>query len=222
MLGGGDVHLSMKSLRRGAEQLNERFQDQDPLDPKLELLQRINILKQCKLLVFIQTKDCLSHPAILLELFIALVHNIPLCPVFVDGSGYSFSEAQVQLRQCNVRARECYPKLYRIAESIALREGYNMRQLMWTLLGRIPTLISVKYLPGCSHMRLSATVHDILERMQTLRRETSKEGQPLLTPLNVSPLLARRSTPDDAMRSSTERHPPLTRHAQWNWRCALL
>ena len=98
------------------------------------------------------------------ELFIALHSNIPICPVFVEGGGYSFVEAQEQLRKCDVTPKELYPQAYSCVEMLIKHEGSSMRRVLWTLLTHIPALISVKLVPGSSDVSLTASVMDILSR----------------------------------------------------------
>jgi hypothetical protein len=81
-----------------------------------ELLQRLEILKQSKVHVFLQTKNCLTHPAILLELFTAMQYNIPICPVIVLGEGYSFAAAIKHLSKSMPESKRLYPHMMRCVE----------------------------------------------------------------------------------------------------------
>ena len=141
---------------------------------KHELEGRIAILRQCKRLVLMQTKDCLRNPAILLELHVAIRCGVVICPVQVQGGGYSFADAHAHIMECGSKDSQRDKLTYEVVESILREQGTNMRRLMWTLAGALPALISIKFSPSSTDTLLRATVLDILER--TADRDVVEPG----------------------------------------------
>ena len=146
-------------------------------------------------LLLVQTKNVLTRPWCLLELYTAVRNNVPVLPLVVEGGGYDFHQARMLLGRLETALEEANPGATQTLREL-LADGVvpvppnteppSISDMSARLSTTIPFLISGQYDPAASDKQHEASMQDIVQRhlraiKAEARRRSSLVGAPHAT-----------------------------------------
>jgi len=84
-------------------------------------------LGRSDVLVFLQTKSCLTRPWVLLELYVACIKNIPIIPVRLADGGYDYGDAAAFLADLGTSLQNANPGAVEAIETYLGGHGRSRR-----------------------------------------------------------------------------------------------
>ena len=116
------------------------------------------------MLALLQTKMVLTRPWVLMELFYAMRHRIPIIPLRIEGRGYDYFEAQVFLANLEIELEEINPGSVNMVKGMLAYEGIAFPTFQHALCDLLPQLISIGYDPEGSDAHINAVVADLVKK----------------------------------------------------------
>ena len=127
-----------------------------------ELLQHV---KDSSVLVLFQSRKVLERPWCLLELYTAVMENVPIVALNCAGRGYNFGKAADLLLHLETKLSELNPS----AVQVLKQHGLDPLNVAHVLSSAIPNIISVPLNPSASRIAIKATMVDLVKAMQAAR-----------------------------------------------------
>ena len=133
-------------------------------------------LGRSEAVVLLQTKECLTRPWVLLELYTASKLRIPVIPVALAGKGYDFKQAKSFLDNLETELEVANPGAVKAINDYLAVSAQQSGTAPETLkdvkqaVQAIPKLISVALDPEGSSNQLEAAVRDIVQKVATKKR----------------------------------------------------
>lgn len=152
-----DAALAARFLQTQLEaELKEPvFLDSDDLRDLRQLQEHV---RQSDVVIMLQSAHFLSRPFCLLELHAAIMHDVPIIGVAIDGThGYDFVKASAFLEHLDSRLDA------QAAGMLAQHGVTDLRALSYQLSMTLPKIISVPFSQYASRNALVAFLHDVLE-----------------------------------------------------------
>ena len=163
------VHEKLKPLL-GAGQ--EVFLDSDDLQDLRRLLEHV---KDSKVIVLLQSKNVLTRPWVILEIYTAITHGVPVVALNVQNAfPYSYPEALELLNHFDEEIEIANPG----AAQLLMSFGVDPQDVAYRLSEVIPSIISTDFNPNASSAMLGAMMADLkqsIERAVPLSTLLSKE-----------------------------------------------
>ena len=145
-------------------------------------------LARSKALVLLQTKECLTRPWVLLELFEATRQRIPIIPVHLKGAGYDFDEAKAFLDDLETTLEAANPGAKKAIEDYLAasppQDGHvgSPEQIrpsgdftdVKAAAQAVTKLISVSLDPEGTENHLNAAVRDIVQKAERKAGRTAE------------------------------------------------
>ena len=142
--------------------------------------------------VLLQTRDVLTRPWVLLELFEAIRLNIPIVTLHVAGSGYDFDAARAFLADLE---RQLAPGAAEALRRNLEPRGLSFSTLQASLATAIPSIISVSYQPDGSDNHVAAVLHDLVDKARRARRASRRRTLTQMLGRSLSRPLSRNGSP---------------------------
>lgn len=113
-------------------------------------------------LLLLQTKNVLTRPYCLLELYQAIEHDVPIIGVCIRGANmYDFGDAYNFLTHLDTQLEERNPG----ASALLKEHGVDMVDAAYKLSNRVPKVISVEFNTHASRNVLDASLDDIIQNI---------------------------------------------------------
>eukprot|EP01046_Picozoa_sp_COSAG06_P012302 COSAG06_NODE_719_length_12828_cov_24.153036_3_plen_481_part_00 len=145
-------------------------------DDLRDLWRLLDAVKESEVLVLMQTRHLLSRPWVLLEIYTAITHAVPIVTVQVQGPAcYSFADAQVFLDNFEAELERRNPGAGRLVLN-HVQEGHDLSHVGQLLSAVIPFVISKTFTPAASMNVLRAEIADLIIAMD----EAVQEGAPVV------------------------------------------
>ena len=145
-------------------------------DDLRDLRRLLDAVKESEVLVLMQTRHLLSRPWVLLEIYTAITHAVPIVTVQVQGPAcYSFADAQVFLDNFEAELERRNPGAGRLVLN-HVQEGHDLSHVGQLLSAVIPFVISKTFTPAASMNVLRAEIADLIIAMD----EAVQEGAPVV------------------------------------------
>ena len=143
-----------------ADSSNEIFLDSDDLSDLRNLLQHV---MQTKVLVLLQTKSVLTRPWVIIELFTAITHDIPIVALNIANSyPYNYAEAENFLMHFDEEIDIANPG----AAQLLIDMGIDPVDVAYRLSDCLPNIISTNFNPNASQNMLQASLVDLADSMR--------------------------------------------------------
>jgi hypothetical protein len=165
-----EARMAKDFLSRALEA--EVYLDSDNL---LDLRQLLDGVQQSDVLVLFQTRSLLSRPWVILEIFTAIQHQIPIVTVRVQGLGaapYDFEDAQRFLDNFTVELERRNPG----AGKMITDNGFDLASVGEELRRVVPSIISKDYTPSASANVLHAQILDLVQAMHEAASQPVPHG----------------------------------------------
>uniref|UniRef100_A0A7S4N346 TIR domain-containing protein n=1 Tax=Prymnesium polylepis TaxID=72548 RepID=A0A7S4N346_9EUKA len=146
----------------------------DP-DEVAELQQRLHLVKTAKNLIFLQTMEASRHPFLVLELYTAIIHGVPISPILVSRGGYNFMQSVSDFCRFDVVGAAAYPHAWPVALKVMELNRIKPKRLRWAVSGEIPSLISVTLRLGSDSL-FAAACDDIIARVESAQASAASES----------------------------------------------
>ena len=117
-------------------------------------------------LLLLQTEGVLLRPWVLMELFAAVNHHVPIIPILLHGAGYSFDAAKATLADLPAALSARNPGALRLLEQLAEDAGASVEQIGAALGGILPNIIAVDFNPRGTDNHVHAAVADIVNKLR--------------------------------------------------------
>ena len=141
------------------------FIDSDDL---MDLRQLQLQVTQSDVLVLFQTRNLLTRPWCLVEIFTALKNEVPIVAVCVAGAfPYDFADAQKFLDNFEVELEARNPG----AGEVVRQCGIELGEMAELLRESVPFIISKRWEPGASQAVLDAQLEDIVQAMESAKQQ---------------------------------------------------
>ena len=127
-----------------------------------ELLQHV---KDSGVLVLFQSRNVLERPWCLLELYTAVMENVPIVALNCAGKGYDFGKAADLLLHLETKLSKLNPS----AVQVLKQHGADPLDVAHVLSSAIPNIISVHLNTSASRIAIKATMVDLVKAMQAAR-----------------------------------------------------
>ena len=127
-----------------------------------ELLQHV---KDSSVLVLFQSRKVLERPWCLLELYTAIMENVPIVALNCAGKGYDFGKAADLLLHLETKLSKLNPS----AVQVLKQHGADPLDVAHVLSSAIPNIISVHLNTSASRIAIKATMVDLVKAMQAAR-----------------------------------------------------
>lgn len=125
---------------------------------------------QSDVLVLFQTRNLLTRPWCLVEIFTALKNEVPIVAVCVAGAfPYDFADAQKFLDNFEVELEARNPG----AGEVVRQCGIELAEMARLLQESVPFIISKRWEPGASQAVLDAQLEDIVQAMESAKQQHS-------------------------------------------------
>eukprot|EP01047_Picozoa_sp_COSAG01_P042484 COSAG01_NODE_3712_length_5770_cov_3.343502_2_plen_762_part_00 len=150
----------------------EVYLDSDNL---LDLRQLLEGVRQSDVLVLFQTRNLLSRPWVILEIYTAITQQIPIVTVRVQGLGaapYDFDDAQRFLDDFEAELERRNPG----AGKMITDNGFDLSEVGDELRRVVPSIISKDYSPSASENVLHAQVQDLVLAMHEAAANPAPHG----------------------------------------------
>ena len=140
------------------------FLDSDDL---MDLRNLCHQVSMSDVLVLFQTRDLLTRPWCLVEIYTALTEGVPIVAVCVAGAfPYNFADAQYFLDNLEAELEVRNPG----ASDVVRQAGVNVAAMAKLLRENLPNIISKRWEPGASEAVLAAQLEDIVRAMENSRQ----------------------------------------------------
>ena len=136
------------------------FLDSDDLSDLRNLLQHV---MQTKVLVLLQTKSVLTRPWVIIELFTAITHDVPIVSLNVQNANpYNYAEAESFLMHFDEEIDIANPG----AAQLLIDMGIDPVDVAYRLSDCLPNIISTDFNPNASEKILQASLEDLTDAMR--------------------------------------------------------
>lgn len=140
-------------------------------------------IKRSRALVLLQTKNVLSRPFVLLEVYTAITLGLPIVPVVITeeghpGAGYDFERSKEFLRNLADEIEQVNACAASLMSTFLAENGSTLEQLQRTLSRTLPNVISISLQPDGTRNHWHAVVQDILDKTAIQRRRSSLAYSP--------------------------------------------
>ena len=136
------------------------FLDSDDL---VDLRNLCHQVAMSDVLVLFQTRDLLTRPWCLVEIYTALTEGVPIVAVCVAGGfPYNFADAHYFLENLETELEVRNPG----ASDVVRQAGVNVPTMAKLLRDSLPNIISKRWEPGASEAVLAAQLEDIVKAME--------------------------------------------------------
>jgi len=135
-------------------------------------------------IVFVQTKNVLTRPWCLLELYEAIRLGVPIIPIHVADGGYDFAKAKALLEDLS-KIDEVNPGGHAVLiEQLEQRE-LSLEDMQSTLATTLPNIIAVHFNPAGSDNHQNAVISDVVNKMQRTKA-AAKSNAPVVLDYSAS------------------------------------
>ena len=139
------------------------FLDSDNLNDLRELLEHV---RNCDVLVLLQTTGLLSRPWCLLEIYTAIKSEIPIVAINIKGAHpYDYADAADFLENLDTRLEEANEG----ASQLLMDQGIDLLDAAYLLSSVLPNIISTELHVSGSRNVLAAQLADVVNTMQTCK-----------------------------------------------------
>ena len=170
---------------------HEVFLDSDDLSDLRNLLQHV---MQTKVLVLLQTKSVLARPWVIIELFTAITHDVPIVALNVQNANpYNYGDAENFLMHFDEEIDIANPG----AAQLLIDMGIDPVDVAWRLSDCLPNIISTDFNPNASEKVLQASLEDLVTAM--------RKALPIAPSMSKEEWLEKRKTHKRSVDSKAER-----------------
>ena len=147
------------------------FLDADASSQEDEYGILINGVARSATLVLLQSKNVLTSPWVLLEVFMALRNGVPVIPVLLNGRGYDFDDAKAFLADLPAQLEQRSPGgLEELQTQLRRLNAYErlrmtVQQVQSRLSDTVPNKISVHFNPAGTENQVHASIRDLHDRL---------------------------------------------------------
>ena len=167
------------------------FLDSDDLSDLRNLLQHV---MQTKVLVLLQTKSVLTRPWVIIELFTAITHDIPIVALNIANSyPYNYAEAENFLMHFDEEIDIANPG----AAQLLIDMGIDPVDVAYRLSDCLPNIISTNFNPNASEKILQASLEDLVDAM--------RKASPISPSMSKEEWLEKRKNHKRSVDLKTER-----------------
>jgi hypothetical protein len=136
------------------------FLDSDNLSDLRNLLQHV---MQSKVLVLLQSKGVLTRPWVIMELYTAITHDVPIVALNVqNASRYDYAAASEFLLHFDKDIDIANPG----AAQLLIDLGVDPVDVAWRLSDCLPNIISTAFNPNGSERQIQASLEDLADAMR--------------------------------------------------------
>ena len=159
---------------------NEVFLDSDDLSDLRNLLQHV---VQTKVLVLLQSKSVLTRPWVIIELYTAITHDVPIVALNIANSyPYNYADAESFLMHFDEEIDIANPG----AAQLLIDMGIDPVDVAWRLSDCLPNIISTDFNPNASENVLQASLVDLVDSM--------RKASPIAPSMSKEEWLEKRKT----------------------------
>jgi hypothetical protein len=184
------VHGELKAILGGACDI---FLDSDDLQDLRQLLQHVI---DTEVLLLLQSRDVLTRPWVILEIFTALTNGVPIVALNVQNSyPYDYAKALEFMMHFDQEIEIANPG----AATLLVEHGVDPVDVAWRLSDSLPNIISTDFNPNASSKIIKASLEDLVDTM--------KGASPMAATMGKEEWLAMRAKRKSPGAGVPERRP---------------
>ena len=135
--------------------------------PYTDNLQDLRLLLQhvedSETLVILQSRKVLTRPWVILELYTALTHDVPIVALNIQNSyRYDYSQALEFMMYFDQEIEIANPG----AAQLLIEQGVDPEDVAWRLSDSLPNIISTDFNPNASSKIIKASLEDLVDTMR--------------------------------------------------------
>ena len=143
-------------------------------------------VKNTEVLIILQSKSVLMRPWVILEVYTAITHDVPIVALNVNNSyPYDYSSAMNFLLHFDQEIEIANPG----AAELLMKAGVDPLDVAWRLSDSLPNIISTDFNPNSSSRAIVASLEDLVDSM--------RRAAPMAPTKSKEKWLEERATPSE-------------------------